>query len=81
MSDDLKKSLKRTLIPVWTAWIVMQAARAGVELPGNAVADLLLAVVTSAYYAVVRVAEQYYPGASRLLGDREQPFYYPVEKA
>lgn len=81
MNEDLKKSLKRTLVPVWTAWVVMQGARVGVDLPGDAVADLILALVTSAYYAVVRVAEAYYPGVSRLLGDSEQPFYYPVEKA
>jgi hypothetical protein len=76
---DVVASLKRTLVPVWAAVVVAQAARAGIDLPGDAVSDIILAVVASVYYSSVRVLEVRYPQLSVLLGDRRMPFYYEVE--
>lgn len=76
---DVVASLKRTLVPIWAAVVVAQAARVGIDLPGDAVSDIILAVVASAYYSSVRVLEVRYPQLSVLLGDRRLPFYYQVE--
>jgi hypothetical protein len=76
---DVVASIKRTLVPIWAAVVVAQAARVGIDLPGDAVSDIILAVVASAYYSSVRVLEVRYPQLSVLLGDRRLPFYYQVE--
>lgn len=75
---DILASIKRTLVPIWTAVIVAQAARVGIDLPGDAVSDIILAVVASAYYTGVRMLEVRFPQLSMLLGDRQVPFYYEV---
>jgi hypothetical protein len=75
---DVIASIKRTLVPIWAAVVVAQAARVGIDLPGDAVSDIILAVVASAYYTSVRVLETRYPQLSVLLGDRKVPFYYEV---
>ena len=75
---DVVASIKRTLVPIWAAVVVAQAARVGVDLPGDAVSDIILAVVASVYYTSVRVLETRYPQLSVLLGDRKIPFYYEV---
>jgi hypothetical protein len=75
---DILASIKRTLVPIWTAVIVAQAARVGVDLPGDAVSDIILAVVASCYYTGVRLLEARFPQISVLLGDRQVPFYYEV---
>lgn len=75
---DILASVKRTLVPIWTAVIVAQAARVGIDLPGDAVSDIILAVVASAYYTGVRLLEVRFPQVSMLLGDRQIPFYYEV---
>lgn len=75
---DVVASIKRTLVPIWAAVVVAQAARVGIDLPGDAVSDIILAVVASAYYSSLRVLETRYPQLSVLLGDRRVPFYYEV---
>jgi len=77
-TTDILASIKRTLVPIWTAVVVAQAARIGIDLPGDAVSDIILAVVASGYYAGVRVLETRFPQVSVLLGDRQMPFYYEV---
>jgi hypothetical protein len=75
---DIVASIKRTLVPIWAAVVVAQAARVGIELPGDAVSDIILAAVASVYYMSVRLLEGRYPNLSVLLGDRKVPFYYEV---
>jgi hypothetical protein len=78
---DVIASLKRTLVPIWAAVVVAQAARVGIDLPGDAVSDIILAVVASAYYSSVRVLEVRYPQLSVLLGDRKVPVYFEAENS
>ena len=77
-SIDIVASVKRTLVPIWAAVVVAQAARVGVDLPGDAVSDIVLALFASVYYTTVRVLETRYPQLSVLLGDRRVPFYVEV---
>lgn len=76
---DIVASVKRTLVPIWAAVVVAQAARVGIDLPGDAVSDIILAVFASVYYTSIRVLEGRYPQLSVLLGDRKLPFYYGRE--
>lgn len=76
---DIVASVKRTLVPIWAAVVVAQAARVGIDLPGDAVSDIILAVFASVYYTSIRVLEGRYPQLSVLLGDRKLPFYYDRE--
>ncbi len=78
---DVIASLKRTLVPIWAAVVVAQAARVGIDLPGDAVSDIILAVVASTYYSSVRVLESRYPHLSVLLGDRKVPVYFEAENS
>jgi len=57
---------------------VAQAARAGIDLPGDALTDLFFTGIFVAYYALYRLAEQKYPSLIRLLGSGAQPVYVDV---
>lgn len=68
-------SVKRTAAQAAAAWVVAQAARAGIDLPGDALTDLFFTGIFIAYYALYRVIEQKYPDLLRLLGSGAQPVY------
>lgn len=75
MSNNYVVSVKRTVAQAGAAWVVAQAARAGVELPGDAISDALFAVMFALYYALYRLLEQRFPDALALLGSSLQPVY------
>mgnify|MGYP001546799312 FL=1 len=76
MSDpNLLVSLRRTLVPVAVGFLLAQAARVGFDIPAEDLTGVLEALVTGAYYAVVRIAEQYAPALGILLGASKQPKY------
>lgn len=60
-------SLIRTVVPVLAGLALGLAARAGLDLPYGAVAEILTAVLTVAYYAVARLIESKWPGIGRIL--------------
>jgi len=68
-------SVKRTAAQAAAAWVVAQAARAGIDLPGDALSDLFFTGLFVAYYAAYRVVEQKYPQLLKLLGSGAQPVY------
>lgn len=78
MNPNYLMSVKRTLSQAAAAWLVAQAARIGIELPGDAISDLLFAGLFSVYYAGYRFAEQRWPDALALLGATNQPTYDDV---
>lgn len=77
MSDqnDLLLSLRRTLVPVIVGFLLAQAARAGFDIPAEQLTGVIEALITGAYYAAVRIAEQYWPAVGVLLGASRQPRY------
>lgn len=77
MSDraDLLLSLRRTLVPVVVGYLLAQATRAGFDIPADQLTGVVEALVTGAYYAAVRIAEQYVPALGVLLGASRQPRY------
>ena len=78
-TSDLLVSFQRTLVPIWAAWLVLQAARLGVDLPGSVVSDLVMSATASFYYGVVRPAEVRFPVLGVLLGSAKQPVYEAVD--
>ena len=72
---DLLISLRRTLVPVAVGYLLAQAARAGFNIPADQLTGVLEALITGAYYAVVRIAEQKAPALGVLLGASRQPRY------
>ena len=77
MSDrnDLLLSLRRTLVPVIVGFLLSQAARVGFDIPADELTGVIEALVTGSYYAVVRIAEQYFPAVGVLIGASRQPRY------
>lgn len=75
MNPNYIISVKRTLAQTATAWAVAQAARFGIELPGDAISDLIFAAIFSLYYVGYRFLEQRYPNVLKFLGSTTQPNY------
>jgi hypothetical protein len=78
MNPNYLISVKRTVAQVAAAWVVAQAARLGIELPGSAVSDLLFAGLFALYYVIYRAVEQRFPDALALFGSALQPMYENV---
>ena len=72
---DLLISLRRTLVPVAVGYLLAQAARAGFNIPADQLTGVLEALITGAYYSVVRIVEQKAPAVGVLLGASRQPRY------
>lgn len=77
-------SIIRTIVPLIVGAVVAAAARHGIDLPEDALAEVVTPVVTvaagAAYYAAVRFVETRLPGpAGRILLGlgvvRQQPVY------
>lgn len=68
-------SVQRTVAQSGAAWLVTQAARFGVELPGDAVTDAVFALTFAVFYAIYRLIEDRYPEIARLLGTTRLPHY------
>lgn len=73
--NDFLVSVRRTIVPIMAAYVVLQAARVGVAIPGDAVSDIIFAVIASLYYTSARAIETRFPQASVLLGSLLQPTY------
>lgn len=75
------KSLKRTLVPVIVGALLAVATNAGIELPEAATTELITAIYTGVYYAVLRWLEPRFDWAGTLLGGKGAPSYEPANKA
>lgn len=74
-SHDLELSLRRTLVPLIAGYLLSQAARIGFDIPEADLVGVLEAVVTGAYYTVVRLLETRWPQLGLLLGAMRVPTY------
>lgn len=72
---DLLTSLRRTLVPIVVGFLLSQATRAGFDIPADQLTGVIEALITGAYYALVRIVELYWPAAGVLLGASRQPRY------
>lgn len=72
---DLEVSLRRTLVPIVAGFLLAQAARIGLDIPADDLTGVLEALVTGAYYAVLRIVELRYPQVGVLLGALAKPRY------
>lgn len=78
--SNFAHSLKRTLVPVIVGALLAAATRIGIDLPEEATAELVAAVYTAVYYAVLRWLEPRFDWAGTLLGGKGQPSYEPKVK-
>lgn len=76
---DLELSLRRTLTPMLVGVLVAKAARAGFDIPAEALSGVLEGIFAGLYYAVVRVLEQRAPWVGVFLGAMTQPLYPSVD--
>lgn len=75
-TNGLFTSFVRTVVPLIVGSLVAFAATAGVELPGEALAEVLTVVISSAYYLFFRWLEtKGVTWAGFFLGSRKQPEY------
>lgn len=74
-ATDLEISLRRTLVPVLAGVVLARAARAGLEIPEEALVGVLEAVVIGIYYTGLRLLEARFPKVGYLLGAALQPVY------
>lgn len=72
---DLEVSLRRTFVPIVAGFLLAQAARIGLDIPADDLTGVLEALVTGAYYAVLRIVELRYPQVGVLLGALAKPRY------
>lgn len=73
----LGDSIKRTIVPFLTAWLVAKAAHSGVKLDASGVNATLVLVGGSVWYVIVRVAEEKWPIIGKALGSAKTPTYAP----
>jgi len=73
--SDLLYSIRRTFVPLIVGFLLAQAARVGFDIPAEDLTGVVESLVTGVYYAVVRVAETYWPPIGVLLGATRQPTY------
>lgn len=77
--SDFVTSLVRTYVPIIVGAVVSFLATKGINVEPEAAAGLtafLTAVISGAYYLVVRLLESKYPAFGKLLGSSKKPEYY-----
>lgn len=75
MLTDSLVSLLRTYMAVWVPTVAAWLASYGIDLPVEPTQAVALAVLISAFYAVVRAAESRWPWVGWLLGAAKAPTY------
>ena len=60
-------SILRTAVPVIVGLLLGLAAKAGLNLPGGAVSEIVTVILTTAYYAAGRYIESTWPRLGQLL--------------
>jgi hypothetical protein len=75
MNPNYLISIKRTAAQTAAAWLITQAARAGIDLPGDMVTDLIFTGIFLAYYTAYRYVESRWPHLLTFLGSTLQPMY------
>lgn len=73
--QELLTSLLRTVVPLIVGWAITALAKLGFDLDESTAALALQGVITTAYYALIRIIEQSKPVAGVLIGGRTQPTY------
>lgn len=76
-------SLVRTVVPLVVGVLLAQAAKVGLNLPEGAVEQVVTVVLGTAYFALARALEQYWPAVGRVLLSagltRQSPVAYTRE--
>lgn len=76
---SLLPSVLRTLVPVIYALLVKWGVVSWLGIGDVLIENLITALVTIAFYALLRVAERHWSSIGWLLGYAQQPVYVPGE--
>lgn len=79
LGATLLPSVLRTLVPIIYAMLVNWGVVEWLDLPSALWENVITAVVTTAFYVVLRIAERYKSQIGWLLGYAQQPVYVPGE--
>lgn len=74
-NDYLDRQIRRTLVPAIVAVIIGAGARAGLNLPADALVGILEAIIFGVYYTAIALVERKVPAAGILLGAIGRPIY------
>jgi hypothetical protein len=74
-NNDLLTSIIRTGVPLIVGVVVTTLAKIGLDIDASLLTPLFTAIVSGAYYAVVRAIEEKKPKAGKLLGRARPPKY------
>jgi hypothetical protein len=72
---DLEHQIRRTLVPAIVAVLLGRLARAGLDIPADALAGIVEAVIFGIYYVGLSLVERYVPWAGMFLGAIGKPTY------
>ena len=75
---DLGHQVVRTLVPVVAGLLIAKLARAGLDVPADAVVGAVEAVAIAAYYTVFAALERRFPSLGVFLGMVGAPTYPDV---
>lgn len=73
--SDYGTSIVRTVVPFVVSFIVVQAAKWGLDIDAAEVTPIATVVIGAVYYAVVRKIEENKPEVGKLLGKAVEPVY------
>jgi len=77
-NDNIDLQIRRTLVPAVVAVILAKGARAGLNLPAEALVGILEAVIFGFYYTAIALLERKVPKAGILIGAIGRPVYVAV---
>ena len=78
--EDYWLSLRRTLVPVVVAFLLVQGAKVGFDFPVEELTAVVTVVLAGVYYALARFFEMKAPWVGILLGAIRQPHYEDPRK-
>lgn len=74
-NEGFDVQIRRTLVPAIVAVVIAAGARAGLDLPADALVGILEAVIFGAYYTAIALLERKVPMAGILIGAIGRPSY------
>lgn len=75
-TPSLAPSLVRTFVPIIVgALAAVLLTHVGIVLPIEAASEVMTAILSGLYYALIRVLERRWPGIGVFLGSTQQPVY------
>lgn len=75
MLKDLWTSIVRTVVPFVVGYVIVAAAKLGIELDSATASGAITVLLGGIYYTVARIVEERWPTWGWLLGSPTKPVY------